>query len=103
MPNLGDRAAENQCLVKMCLHCKQPVCNGDCEEYTNELRRIAGLGPIHKQFAMRVPLDEYVEIDGRREKVRDWMKINNVRHSVVYNRLRKGCPIERAVLKGKVM
>lgn len=103
MPTLGDRTEEHPRLVQMCLNCNQSDCNGRCEEFTNAMREIAGLQPKYKHTLCKVPLDEYVEIDGRREKVRDWMKINNVRHAVVYARLRKGCPIERAVLKGKVM
>ena len=98
----GDHLETDPRLIQLCLDCNRPRCAGTCEAYTNLSRELAGLPPRFVSSYVHVPFDAYVTIDGRAETVRVWMKINKVRYGTVYQRLRRGIPLERAVLGGKV-
>lgn len=88
-------------LIAFCEHCTEPDCEGICQAYKDEYRRVYSMPKKRKVDKHKSERPKRLTLNGETHTIREWSEISGIRYSTLVSRLyRYGYTLEKAISRG---
>lgn len=105
-------------LIALCMECEKNDCDGLCDRYRIEFRRVAGLPPIRRYldpykgkaqkgpngrpstYSHTIMYKGELTANGETHTLKEWAEISGISQKALYMRMHRGMTIEEALKKG---